>query len=197
MRTPTWVIVAGAAAIATVIAIAGALAFGGWTDAGIGAATRFTARWSFPWFLAAWTASSLATLWPGGWRTVLLRRRRAVGLGFAANHTVHFAALLTGILAFNREAALVTIVGGGTVYLFIALMALTSNDAAVRWMGPKRWRLLHAVGGWAILLVFTNSYVGRIGEKPWLGIPATALIAAAVLLRGLAWLKRHRTAQAA
>ena len=197
MRTPTWAIVAGAAAVASVIAIAGALAFGGWTDAGIGAATRFTARWSFPWFLAAWTASSLATLWPGGWRTRLLRRRRALGLAFAANHTVHFAALLTGILAFHREAALVTIIGGGTVYVFIALMALTSNDAAVRWMGPKRWKLLHAVGGWAILLVFTNSYVGRIPEKPWLGIPAATLIATAVLLRGLAWFKRHRRAQAA
>lgn len=197
MRTPTWVIVAGAAAVASLIAVAGALAFGGWTAEGVGAATRFTARWSFPWFLTAWTASSLATLWPGGWRTVLLRRRRAVGLAFAANHTVHFAALLTGILAFGRETALVTIVGGGTVYLFIALMALTSNDAAVRRMGPGRWRLLHAVGGWAILLVFTNSYVGRIGEKPWLGIPAAALIASAVLLRGLAWMKRHRRAQAA
>jgi hypothetical protein len=64
-------------------------------------------------------------------------------------------------------------------------------------MGPTRWKLLHTVGGWAILLVFTNSYVGRIGEKPWLGIPAAALIAAAVLLRGLAWFKRHRMAQAA
>lgn len=197
MQTPTWGIVALAAAVATLIAVAGAVAFGGWTVEGVGAATRFTARWAFPWFLLAWSASSIATLWPGGWRTVLLRRRRAIGLGFAANHTIHFAALLTGILVFGREAAVVTVIGGGTVYLFIALMALTSNDAAVRWMGAKRWKLLHAVGGWAILLVFTNSYVGRIGEKPWLGIPAAALVASAVLLRGLAWVKRHRPAQAA
>lgn len=197
MKTPTWFIVAGATLVATLIAVAGAAAFGGWTGEGVGAATRFTARWAFPWFLAAWSASALATLWPGGWRTVLLRRRRAVGLAFAANHTVHFVALMTGILVFDAPAKLITLIAGGTVYLFIALMAATSNDAAVRWLGPKRWRLLHAVGGWAILLVFTNSYVGRIGEKPWLGIPAVTFIALAVLLRAGAWLKRHRRAQAA
>lgn len=197
MKTPTWVVVAVAAAVATLIAVAGAVAFGGWTVEGVGAATRFTARWAFPWFLAAWAASSMATLWPGGWRTTLLRRRRAIGLAFAANHTIHFAALLTGILVFHREAAPVTVIVGGAVYVFIALMALTSNDAAVHWMGARRWKLLHAAGGWAILLVFTNSYVSRIPEKPWLGIPAAALIATAVLLRGLAWMKRHRTAQAA
>jgi len=197
MKRPSWVIVLSAAAVAVLIAAAGFLLQGGWTQEGALAATRLTARWSFPWFLAAWTASSIATLWPGGWRAALLRRRRAVGLAFAANHGVHLACILIVTLVFGHEVPAITIGAGGTVYVFIALMAATSSDAAVRWMGASRWKLLHAVGGWGVLVVFTNSYVGRIDEKPWLAIPAAGLIGLALLLRAGAWIKRHRRAQAA
>jgi sulfoxide reductase heme-binding subunit YedZ len=197
MRVPTWAIVASSAAVALLIALGGLIHAGGWTAEGVGAATRLTARWSFPWFIAAWSASALAVLWTGGWRTVLLRRRRAVGLAFAANHGVHLAALTTGAVAFGAEVHPITLIVGGGVYVLIALMAATSNDAAVRWLGTARWRLLHTIGGWGLLLVFTNSYVGRVPEKPWLGVPAVGIIALALLLRAAAWWTRHRRAQAA
>src|SRR5262245_20175709 len=58
-------------------------------------AARFTARWSFPLFLLAFTASAWPRLWPGRWTRALVRSRRGVGLGFATAHTVHLGALTT------------------------------------------------------------------------------------------------------
>jgi sulfoxide reductase heme-binding subunit YedZ len=79
----------------------------------------------------------------------------------------------------------------------IALMALTSNDAAQRKMGFRNWKLLHTIGGWWVLVIFTNSYVSRLMEKPAIAGPAVALIAVALTLRIAAALKGRMRAQAA
>ncbi|HYD86420.1 MAG TPA: hypothetical protein VEA80_02995 [Vitreimonas sp.] len=187
----TVAIVATAAIVAALIAAYGYAEFGGWTAEGAGAAARYTARFSFPLFVAAWSASALATLWPGGWRSVMLRRRRAIGLSFAAAHFVHLAALLVVVLIFGAEPKATTIYGGGAGYVFVALMALTSNDWSVRTLGPRNWKTLHTVGGLAIALIFTVSYLGRLDAKPWLAIPALTLLGGAVLLKAAAWLKKR------
>jgi sulfoxide reductase heme-binding subunit YedZ len=184
-----------AIAIATGLALAivtGAyLAHGGWTYEGAAAAARLTARDSFLWFLIAWSASAMARLWPGGWRAALLRRRRSVGLGFAASHTVHLGALLIAILVFDHGTTLVTLVGGGIGYLFVFAMAVTSNDAAVRRLGPPRWRLLHATGGYVIAGIFAFSYLGRVPANPVLAVPMLTLIGLAATLRILAWMRKR------
>jgi len=195
LSTPT--IVLGAALAATAVGVLGFATGGGWTHEGALMATRLTARLSFPIFLLAWSASALAALFPGGWRTALLRRRRAVGLSFAAAHGVHLGFILVLGFVFAHKLNPVSVYGGGFVYVLIAAMAATSNDASVKVLGAARWRLLHTVGGIGILLVFTNSYVGRLMTKPMLAIPALALIAAAVTLKLAAWLKRARRLQAA
>lgn len=189
MKFPTWAIVVASALLALCLGF-GALALdGGWTKDGILAGTRITARWAFPWFITGWAASSLTQVWPGGWRAVLLRRRRAIGLAFATNHFIHLGFIVTAIGVFGHHAPLTTLVGGGLGYVFIAAMALTSNNAAMRWMGIQRWKLLHAVGGWYVLLIFASSYAGRLPTKPLVAAPAVALIAAAVALRILTGLK--------
>ena len=179
--------IALATGLALAIATAAYLAHGGWGYEGAAAAARLTARNSFLWFLVAWSASAVARLWPGGWRTALLRRRRSVGLGFAASHTVHLGALLVAILVFDHGTKLVTIVGGGVGYLFVLAMAITSNDASVRRLGPRRWRLLHAAGGYVIAGIFAFSYLGRVKADPWIGVPMMSLIGLAAALRILAW----------
>lgn len=197
MRASNGMIVGGATLAALAIGLGGMALQGGWTVDGALAGTRLTARWAFPWFIAAFAASSIATLWPGGWRTTLLRRRRAIGLAFAANHGVHLGFILLTALVFHHPLNPVSIVGGGLTYVFIGLMALTSNDASVRIMGRRGWKVLHTVGAWLILLIFTNSYVGRLAEKPWLAIPTLALVAAALLLKIAAFAKVRLRAQAA
>lgn len=198
MRIPTWTIVAGAALIAVALGLGFTQAYGGYTEKGVLAGTAITARWAFPFFIAAFAASSLARLWPGGWRTALLRRRRAIGLAFAANHFVHLGFVITAVSQFGVERPLFVYLVAGGAYTMIALMALTSNNAAQRWLGMARWKLMHAIGGWWVLVIFTNSYVGRLMEKPAIAAPAVALIVLAVGLRIAAALKgRGMRAQAA
>lgn len=175
----------------------GVVAYGfslhGWTEEGAGAAARLTARFSFPIFVLAWSLSALARLWPGGWRALLLRRRRAIGLSFAAAHFVHLGALLTALFVFGAEAKPTTIVGGGFGYVLIALMALTSNDASVRLLRPQRWKLLHAAGGYAVAIIFAVSYAGRLDTDPPLAIATLSLLGLGVALRLAAWMKRRVT----
>jgi DMSO/TMAO reductase YedYZ heme-binding membrane subunit len=185
--------IALATGLALAIATGAYLAHGGWTYDGAAAAARLTARNSFLWFLIAWSASALARLWPGGWRTALLRRRRSVGLGFAASHTVHLAALLIALFVFDHGTKPVTVIGGGIGYLFVFALAITSNDASVRRLGPRRWRLLHATGGYVIAGIFAFSYLGRVRVDPLLGVPMVALIVLAATLRILAWAGKRKT----
>lgn len=182
---------------ATTLAGLGVIAYGfslhGWTEEGAGAAARLTARFSFPIFVLAWSASAIARLWPGGWRTILLRRRRAIGLSFAAAHFVHLGALLTALLVFGVESKPTTLIGGSFGYVVITLMALTSNDASVRFLGPQRWKLFHAAGGYVIAAIFAVSYAGRLATDPPLAIATLGLLGVGVALRFAAWMKRRVT----
>jgi DMSO/TMAO reductase YedYZ heme-binding membrane subunit len=196
MKTP--VIVAGAATAALLIGLTATMLAGGFTEDGVLQGVRLTARWSFAWFITAWSASSLANLWPGGWRAMLLRRRRAIGLGFAFSHFVHAAFFLTAIFAFGHEAAPVILIGGGLGYVVVIAMAATSNNAAMKALGPKAWKALHSFGGVYLLLIFLNSYLGRLANgKPIVGAYGVALIGAAVTLRVAAFAKNRVALQAA
>jgi methionine sulfoxide reductase heme-binding subunit len=180
---------------ALAVAAFGYVEFSGWNADSAGAAARYTARFSFLWFLAAWSAGALATLRPGGWRAVMLRRRRAIGLGFAAAHFVHLAALLIAVLLFGSQASAKTVYGGGAGYVFVALMALTSNNWSMRALGSRNWKLLHTLGALTIAVIFAVSYLGRVEDKPWLAIPALTLLGGVVLLKLAASLKTARTAR--
>ena len=88
-------------AIAVVLIAFALTAFALYPDAAEGsrAAIRLTARTSFLLFLAAFTASSFATLLPGPFTRFLLRERRIIGLSFAFSHLLHAVAITSfGIL---------------------------------------------------------------------------------------------------
>lgn len=187
MKFPTWAIVVASALLALCLGFGALAVDGGWTKDGILAGARVTARWAFPWFLTGWAASSFAQAWPGGWRAGLLRRRRAIGLAFAANHFVHLGFIVAAVELFDHQASLTTLIGGGIGYAFVAAMALTSNNTAMRALGIARWRLLHAAGGWYVLLIFASSYAGRLPTKPLVAAPAVVLIVVAVALRLLSY----------
>jgi methionine sulfoxide reductase heme-binding subunit len=178
-KPSTFAITVFAALCALAFGIGNAALQGGWSLEGAEAATRITARVSFVWFLAAWSASSLAFHWKGGWRLAMLRRRRAIGLGFAAAHGVHLIALSTAIGYFGHESSIVAIVGGGLCYVVIFAMAATSNTWGIRRLGPKGWKRLHTFGGYFAGLIFTNSYVGRLESQPVLAVTALSALALA------------------
>lgn len=146
---------------------------------------RFTARMSLALFLTAFLASTIARLWPGANSRWLIANRRALGLGFAWSHLIHAGALA---FLYNADVTLfwsltnpVTVAGGTITYAFIAALAFTSFDGAVRALGPQRWRRLHSTGTWIIWLVFLISNAKRIPMSTGYIVPSIILIAALVL----------------
>lgn len=155
-----------------------------------GRAARWTARIGLPLFLLTYAASSLGKLWPGDLTRALWRDRRWWGLGFAACHTVHLYALLKALEATGEQRTIGSLVPGGTAYLLIFLMAITSNDAAMRLLG-KNWKRLHRFGIHYVWLIWTLAYSLRLGDpevRPE-GIYGAALCFTALAVRIAAWRK--------
>ena len=175
---------------AGLLAVGAALAAGGTAAEQALLAARWTARTALPVFLVAYLASSLVKLWPGTLTRALRHRRRQWGLGFALAHAIHFAALAVNVLVFGPARPWQTLIGGGLAYLFILMMAVTSNDASMRRMG-KGWRGLHRFGIHYIWLIFFISYASRIPnpEKMLTGLLFTPLLLAALAVR--LWTQRR------
>jgi len=156
---------------------------------GIRLVIRITARSSLLLFGLAFTASALHHLWPCRFTQWLRANRRYVGVAFAASHAVHLAA----IAAFARSAPAVFAESGdfrsrilGTVaYGFIVAMALTSSDAAMKFVGMRGWRVLHTAGAYYIWLIFFLAHLKRtpISSNYWIGV---TLLLAMMALRLIA-----------
>jgi len=152
-----------------VLVVAGLLATlhfnGGVNEYSLRMMTRHTARFSFMIFIITFTASSLVAFYPGKALKYVLRNRRYFGLSFALAHTIHLGAIVSFISLTEHEVQLPAILFGGTGYLFIALMALTSNNQSMRALG-RNWKRLHTVGGYLILFGFAQTYLSRITFRP-------------------------------
>src|ERR1700683_5762536 len=84
-----------------------------------------TVRCALPLFLVAFTASSLATLWPSRSTRWLLANRRYVGLAFAVGMAWHFSFVAYSIWLFgnrlNAKATTLDVIG----LIFLLLLVLT------------------------------------------------------------------------
>lgn len=182
-----------ACAIAAVVGIAAVAighALGEDTAGGWQLAARYTARLAFPLFLAAFVAGPWQRLRPGRVPRWLLRHRRAIGLAFATVFLAHTVSLVSfNVVKGTMPPPTVLVVGGGAL-VATAVMAATSNDAAVRALGGARWRRLHGFGMWWLWLVFTFTYGGRLGREPdFFAVFALACLGALVLR--IAGRRRH------
>ncbi len=145
---------------------------------------RASARSSLLLFVAAFTASAIVRLRSTPATRWTIRNRRWLGLGFAFSHLIHLLAILWLFGAYGDRTPpppIPTLVGGGIAYIFIALLAATSFDGAVRKLGAKNWQRLHKAGVWYIWLIFMVSYGGRAAIDPMYIPPALLLIAAAAV----------------
>ena len=158
-----------------------------------GLAARWTARVGFPLLIAAYVARPLVQLWPSHWTKGMLARRKWLGLGFAASHTVHLVALVMALRVAGQGIALPTLVGGGGAYVMLYLMALTSNPAAMKAMG-RWWKVLHRIGIHWLWFVFAFSYFGRIfdPERAAIGLLFFPIAMGAALIRFLAFVQGRR-----
>lgn len=196
-RIPWWLF--GAVLLVVGAIVAANIAVYGPGEDGLLHITRYTARFAFLIFMAVFASAALAQLFPSPLTRWLKRNRRYMGLSFALAHFLHLGAIVAYHRAIGEVPGIVTIIGGGGAYLFIALLALTSNDWSVRTLGPKTWRRLHLTGISYVWLIFMNSYVGRLmSETPPEPKPIFAVTAGlgflALGLRIAAWPKRRKAA---
>ena len=188
------------AVAAGLVALAAAsLLLHGWSEDGVRAFVRASARVSLILLLLVFPASSLLRLRPAAVTRWLVRNRRGLGLSFALSQASHLVALvLLGLFfpdPFLAGLSAVTLVGGGLAYALTAAMAATSSDRAIRALGARRWRALHSVGLYTLWLLFLNAYVGRASESAAAAVVVAALVAA-FLLRARFWLRRRPAAAA-
>jgi methionine sulfoxide reductase heme-binding subunit len=164
---------------------------------GLRLVVRATARTSLVLFALAFSAAALARLVPNDVTHWQRRNRRYLGVSFAVSHFIHLAALV--VLA-RVDAALfwtltnaATIVLAGAAYLFIAAMTATSFDRTAAWLGPRKWRLLHLIGGWYIWISFAIAVGKRLTQGPtyW---AMMALVIAVLIARVLAMSHRSKAA---
>jgi hypothetical protein len=187
-------ILVGWASLAIAALVTAVLQTQGGGEEGVRGVIRATARSSLLLFLAAFTASSLRRLWRIPLTAWLLRNRRYVGLSMAVSHAVHLAAILTLAARWPTDAQIpvATRVGGTVGYVFLAAMAVTSNDRAVAWLGPRRWRALHLTGAWVLWAIFAVSYVPEA-----MAVPIYAPLALLVLAGGVLRVATRGTRRAA
>jgi len=158
----------GLLAAALTALFAGALAVFGTDEEGLRALVRFTARDSFAMFLPVYAAAPLRQLFPSPTTRWLRRNRRYLGVSFAWAHGLHALAIAMLVLLQGDafQASAVTRVVGSFAYLLLAGMALTSFDRTARWLGPRRWALLHRTGLHTLWLVFTITWTQSAASAP-------------------------------
>ena len=154
-----------------------------------------TARTSLVLFVLAFTASAMVELLPSEVTRWQRRNRRYLGVSFAVSHLIHLIAIVSlasvDKALFWKLTNINTIVLAGTAYLFIAAMAATSFDRTAAWLGPRKWRLLHLLGGWYIWISFAVA-VGKRVPLDRFYWPMAALVLAAGLMRLAAMWRRNR-----
>jgi hypothetical protein len=166
-----------------------------WDVEGVRLVIRATARTSLLLFVLAFTASALSALVPSDLTRWQRRNRRYLGVSFAVSHFIHLAAIVSlaalDSALFWKLTNISTIVLAGAAYFFIAAMTATSFDRTAAWLGPRKWRLLHLVGGWYIWISFAVA-VGKRVPLDRFYWPMAVLVLAAAIVRLLAMAKRNR-----
>jgi DMSO/TMAO reductase YedYZ heme-binding membrane subunit len=157
-------------------------------------AVRVTARVSFLCFFPVMIARPLHVLWRSDLSQWLMRNRRYVGLGFGMAHLVHLTAILTLLMiAFGGDIAglggVRGIAPGAVLYVFLILMMLTSTNASVRWLGTKRWKLLHRIGLWVLTIGFIKGFFLAKGSPSLNYGIFQGLLLLGLALRFAAWKK--------
>jgi methionine sulfoxide reductase heme-binding subunit len=149
-------------------------------------------RYALPLFLLAFTASSVATLWPNRLTRWLLRNRRYFGLGFAFGMAWHLSFVGYSIFSFGLSASGLTARGLALDLIgltFLLLMTLTSFRWSARRLTSANWRRLHKTGVYVIWFVATYIYVRHLEDV--FHVAAFSLLIAAWLLRVSAWANRR------
>jgi DMSO/TMAO reductase YedYZ heme-binding membrane subunit len=123
-------------------------------------------RCALPWFIVAFTASSLAILWPSRGTRWLLANRRYFGLAFAFGMAWHLSFVGYSFALFgnrlNRVITAFDVIG----LLCLVVLTLTSFRPIARHLTVANWRRVHKAGVYAIWLLATFIYLSSVRYEP-------------------------------
>jgi DMSO/TMAO reductase YedYZ heme-binding membrane subunit len=124
---------------------------------------RVSGRVGMGLFFVSFGASALHRIFKAGWTTYLTRNRRYYGISTAIVLWAHFLVILslsfTATEWFEESAPWYILYSGTGTFIMVGLMALTSNNFAVKKMGAQGWKILHLIGGYLALASFVGEYV--------------------------------------
>ncbi|HKD78626.1 MAG TPA: hypothetical protein VKH81_02980 [Candidatus Angelobacter sp.] len=160
---------------------------------------HLTARTTFVFFVGAFVGNAVRDLWPGAFSIWLAKQRDWFLPAAAVSHTFHLAAIIAffEIIGWSH-LKMVTLVGGGSVYLLIYGLAIA---AVLRLRRRKEMFLFgrqkfEALAMYLIWLIFALAFVRRI-VSGWLVYSLLGASALAALALRVACLVRHRRAMTA
>ena len=107
-----------------------------------------------PWFVLAMICAPLNELFHNSTTKWLYTNRRYIGLSFAAWHLMHWPILISVMVLMGPSEFWDSFAGmlpkAGSVLLVVTLMAATSTDGAVRFLGRPLWNAIHRIGLYTI-----------------------------------------------
>jgi hypothetical protein len=180
-----WVLV-GCASLAVASMGAALVVVHGFGEGGMRSVVRNTARTSFLFFVTAFAARALHSVWRTRASLWLNDNQPHLYASFAASHLVHAAAILALAAATHGESlegrGAATIAGGAAAYLFIALAAAPAFPRAAAWIeSHRRVSALRAFGLYYVWAIFMSSYGGRAVQSSFYKPFAFTLVAALAL----------------
>jgi sulfoxide reductase heme-binding subunit YedZ len=135
------------------------------------------------------------------WTAWLLANRRYVGLSFAAWHLQHWwiigaTAAIMGWTEFWNDFG-DFVVPASIVLSVITLLAITSTDRAVRFLGQPLWKAIHTVGIYVIWSWFMHVYFSRLPNQPvyvyiYMGLLIGALPFRWIMTARARWMQRSQ-----
>jgi methionine sulfoxide reductase heme-binding subunit len=173
-------------ALAALVSVAIALKLPGvdlHTDKGVLQVVHRAVRCALPFFLVAFSASSLAVLFPGAFTRWLLANRRYFGLAFAVGMLWHFSFIALLALRGHEFTLSFVLALDFIGAAFLAAMTVTSFPRLSRWLGPAGWRRLHKTGAYTIWALATYIYLQALPAAHGIKghLPVAALLAAGLL----------------
>ncbi len=170
------------------------IAIEGYTEEGVRLLIRWSARISVTCFCIAFAGKYIHQYMQNSFSFWLYMNRKFWGISFALIHIFHLFAL--GILQYSfhpvfTTAAGISLFGGGLAYLFIVLMLLTSFDTFAKLLSAKQWTILHTIGGYWIMFIFTRSYTKGLLMGDYWDLIFLSMLVGVWMLRLFGLLKRR------
>ncbi len=150
---------------------------------------KHAVRCALPYFLVAFTASSLVRLWPNRVTKWARANRRFFGLAFAAGMAWHLTVVAFAFYRFHSTLSVRDFSQDAVGVLFLIFLTLTSFRAAARHLTFVNWKRLHKAGVYVIWGLATHIYLGTLrNHGSLIDILFFSSLLAAWLLRVIAWL---------